>query len=151
MTRWIRVLCVGVVLVLLAACVPIWQKPDVSLLDVRLAGGNLLQQDLKLQLRVKNPNGMPIAVDAVTFELLVADSPLVSGRMASSTMISAHGEGVVEVDARAHVMSLLSRLPQLLDADGQLHYRIRGEADVHYLGAVPFDHTGTIDPAKLRK
>jgi len=151
MTRSIGIWFAGAMLVMLAACVTTWQKPEVSLVDVRLAGGNLLQQDVKLQLRVKNPNGMDIGVDAVVFELLVGESRLASGQMATPVMIPAHGEGVVGVDAKAHVLSLLTRLPQLLDADGLLHYRIRGEARIHRYGTVPFDHVGALDPEKLRK
>jgi LEA14-like dessication related protein len=150
MTRGIRYWFAGIALALLAACVTTWQKPEVSLLDVRLAGGNLLQQDVKLQLRVKNPNGIDIGVNSVAFELLVGDNRLATGRMATPVMIPARGEGVVEVNAKAHLLSLVTRLPQLLNEDGLLHYRIRGEAEIQRYGSLPFDHAGTLDPERLR-
>lgn len=141
---------VCIVLLSVAACATSWRKPEVELVDVRLAGGNLLQQNLKLQLRVSNPNGMELGLDALQFDLLVAGSKLASGHTGAPVVIPAHGEGVVEIEARAHVLSLLSRLPQLMEEDGLLHYRIQGEANIHRYGKLHFDRPGTLDPERLR-
>ncbi|MDP5240116.1 LEA type 2 family protein [Uliginosibacterium sp. 31-16] len=144
-----RVLVLGAAL-LLAACATAWQKPQVSLAEVRLAGGNLLQQKLKLQLRVKNPNGVDIGVESLTFDLLVGESRFASGQSAAPVLIPKRGEALVEVDAKAQVLGLLSRLPELTGADGKLHYRLKGEARISGYGNAPFDQPGELELGKLQ-
>lgn len=143
-----RFLLVGVA-IMLAACVT-WHKPEVSLADVRLAGGNILQQRIKLQLRVKNPNAMAITVESVTFDLQVGESTFASGQAPAAVSIPARGEALVELDARAHLLGLLNRLQELTAADGKLHYRIKGEAQISGYGRAPFDQPGALDVSKLQ-
>jgi LEA14-like dessication related protein len=134
----------------LAACVTTWHKPEVSLAEVRLAGGNILQQRIKLQLRVKNPNDMDISVESVTFDVLVGDSKFASGQSAAAVIIPKRSEALVELDARVQVLGLLSRLQELTAADGKLHYRVKGEAQISGYGRAPFDQPGELDVSKLQ-
>lgn len=135
---------------LLTACATAWQKPQVSLAGVQLAGGNLLQQKLRLQLRVKNPNGVDIGVESLSFDLLVGEGRFASGQSVAPVLIPKHGEALVEVDAKAQVLGLLSRLPELTVADGKLHYRLKGEAQISGYGKAPFDQPGELELRKLQ-
>lgn len=137
------------VIFFLAACIS-WHKPEVSLAEVRLAGGNILQQRIKLQLRVKNPNAMDITVESVVFDLFVGENSFASGQAPTSVTIPARGEALVELDAKAHLLGLLNRLQELTAADGKLHYRIKGEAQISRYGRAPFDQPGELDVSKLQ-
>ncbi|NSL55564.1 LEA type 2 family protein [Uliginosibacterium aquaticum] len=143
MRKWL--LC----LLALAACAPVWQRPQVALMDVRISGGNLFQQKLRLQLRVTNPNALDIGVESLVFEVLVGDSQFASGRSSAPVTIPKRGEGRVDVDADAQVLGLLRRLPELTGGDGKLHYRLKGEAQIKGYGRTPFDQPGELDVSKL--
>ncbi|MBS1209861.1 MAG: hypothetical protein H6R19_2259 [Proteobacteria bacterium] len=132
------------------ACVTAWHKPEVSLADVRLAGGNLLQPKIKLQLRVKNPNATEIGLERVEFDLLVGDNVFASGQSTTPVTIPKQGEAMVELDARTQLLALLSRLPGLIDSEGLLHYRLKGEAQIRRYGKAPFDHAGVLDANTLK-
>lgn len=144
-----RSLC-GVLLGLwLTACAPVWQKPDLNLLDVRLVGGNLLQQKLRLQLQVRNPNDREIGIEALEFGWLVGGQEFASGRSAMPVTIPARGEGVLELEADARLLGLLRRLPDLSTSDGRVPYRLKGEASIRGYGKLPFDQPGSLDPGRL--
>lgn len=133
----------------LAACAPVWQKPEFRLADVRLAGGNLLQQKLRLQLQVKNPNAVEIGLEGLVFELFVAERVFASGQSALPVTIPKEGEGLVELETNARLFELLNRLPELTAADGQLHYRLKGSAQIKGYGQVSFDRPGLLDPSSV--
>lgn len=146
-TPWLKPL-LGIWLlmsVLLSACVMHWQKPEVSLVDVQLAGGTLFEQKLKLRLRVYNPNDRDIPVDSLHFRMVSGDKTLASGQSEAPVTIPRRGETVVELRANMQVMNLLRDLPALTREDGQLHYRVQGDVVIHDYGSVPFDHPGVFD------
>lgn len=149
MQRFVRVLLMFAVCVSVGACATTWHKPEISLVDARLTGGNLQQQNISLQLRVKNPNDIDIGVEALSFDLIVGDERFANGVSMAPVTIPRQSEGVVSVQTKIHGLALLARLPKLVAPDGLLHYRLRGEALVRDYGRAPFDHPGTIDPAKL--
>ena len=135
------------VCLLLAGCASSWQKPDISLADVQLAGGTLFEQRLKLKLRVYNPNDREIPIESLHFQFLAGDKRFASGQSSHPVLIPAQGEALVEMDAAMQLASLVRNLPELTGGDGKLHYRLRGNAEVKGYGQVPFDHPGELDLA----
>ena len=135
------------VCLLLAGCASSWQKPDISLVDVQLAGGALFEQRLKLKLRVYNPNDREIPIEALHFQFLAGDKRFASGQSSHPVLIPGQGEALVEMDASMQLAGLVRYLPELTRGDGKLHYRLRGNAEVKGYGQVPFDHPGEFDLA----
>lgn len=129
----------------LGACAPVWQKPQVRLVQVRMAGGSLFQQKLKLQLLVQNPNGMDIGLESLNFDLLIGEERFARGQSNNPVTIPKQGEAHVEVEAQAQLLSLLSRVSELATADGKLQYRLKGEARISHYGRAPFDQPGELD------
>lgn len=146
MRSFLLVLCACV----LNACAPAWQKPEIRLAEIRLAGGSILQQKLRLQLRVNNPNGMDIGVEHLAFDLMVGENRVGSGQSLAPATIPKRGEAVLEVEAKANVLGLLARLPELTAVDGKLHYRLKGEARITHYGSAPFDQAGSLELGKLK-
>ncbi|KAF7597719.1 MAG: hypothetical protein CGU28_17010 [Candidatus Dactylopiibacterium carminicum] len=143
--------CIGKFLVLLwvgvlaAGCALRWQKPEVRLVEVALAGGNLMEQQLALQLAVHNPNNRKIELDALQFDWLAGETVFASGQSLQAVQVPAQGEARIPLTAKLRLLPLLQRLPQLLDADGRLPYRLRGQADVAGYGTQPFNVSGKLD------
>ena len=143
-------LCMAACL-LLAACASLrWQKPEVSLADVSVVGGNLLDSKLALKLRVRNRNDREIALDSLSFEIVIDEQVLARGMRNTPIMLAANGETLVDLEASARTLELLKRLRDASrNAEGRIPYTVRGEALVHDYGSLPFSHVSTLALPKL--
>lgn len=150
MTKIWRILAMSLLLLGLAACMPRWQKPEVRLLEVGLSGGSLLTQNLRLHLEVRNPNSRELGLEQLDFEWLAGDEVFARGVSARPVVIPAGGQAHIELEARLQLLSLLQRLPRLVDAEGMLAYRLRGKAQIQRWGEAPFDQSGLLDLQRLR-
>ncbi|MFT4173904.1 MAG: LEA type 2 family protein [Rhodocyclaceae bacterium] len=129
---------------LLAACASLYglKSPEVSLSDIHIKGGNLLEQRFTLSLRVLNPNDKDLAVDGLTFELEIAGQRFARGATGQAVTLARLSDTVVDVDGTAQLISLLQKLPSLVDGDGKVPYRIKGEVVSRDYGRIPFDRKG---------
>jgi LEA14-like dessication related protein len=133
-----------VLALMLSACASLYglKSPEVSLSDIRLKGGNLLEQRFTLSLRVLNPNDKDLAVDGLTFELEIAGQRFARGATGQSVTLTRLSDTVVDVDGTAQLISLLQKLPSLVDSSGKVPYRIKGEVVSRDYGRIPFDRRG---------
>jgi LEA14-like dessication related protein len=145
-----RAWCAMLLALTLAACAGMqWHKPQVSLADVRVTGGNLLESHLLLKLRVHNENDKDITLDGLTFDMQVGDFVLARGARNEPIVLARMADTIVDIDATARTLDLLRRLPQLVQSDGRVEYVVRGEALIHDYGRVPFDHKDSLDISKF--
>ncbi|MDB5888990.1 MAG: hypothetical protein JWM03_1862, partial [Rhodocyclales bacterium] len=121
-----------------------WHKPQVSLVDVRLAGGNLQESRLALKVRVHNENDRDIVLDALSFDMLAGDFVLARGARNDPIVLARMSDTLVDINATAHTLDILRRLPALVQSDGRINYVIRGEASIHDYGKLPFEHTDSL-------
>lgn len=122
------------------------EKPDVSLVGIELGQTSLLEQHLKLTLKVTNPNDREIAVDGMNFRVEVGDQELVHGVTNKTVVLPRLGEVRFPVDTSVSLAGILKRLPALLG--GGLSYRLRGEVFTRDFGRLPFDRKGELGGAK---
>lgn len=149
MIERIRIVVFGLTMTLVAACAVVWQKPEVRLVDVSVLGGNFVQENLQFSLRVMNRNSFDMTLESLDFELVVGEKALAQGRLAESGTVSANEDKVFKVVARVQLLKMLRYLPQWIQSDGMLHYRLRGHGRIRGYGEITFDHPGTLDPARL--
>jgi len=69
----IRIVVFGLAMALAAACSAVWQKPEVRLVDVRVLGGNIVQENLQISLQAMNQNSLDIKMESLNFELVVGE------------------------------------------------------------------------------
>lgn len=125
------------------------KSPEVAVSDIRLTGGNLLEQRFKLTLRISNPNQREIAIEGVTFTLDVADKPFARGVGAAPVILAPLSDTLVELDATAQMLNILQGLPRLLEGDGKAAYRLQGEVVTRAYGRLPFKRDGTMNMPAL--
>ena len=115
----------------LATAVP----PSVKVMDVRLTGMNLLQQQLAVTLCVTNPNADELAFRRVTANLDVSGLPLVTGASDQPVRLPPRFSSVVPFTVTTTVQNLG---PQLLGVlrTGQVDYRMHGTVTLE--GALAF-------------
>ena len=131
-----------VLVLMLNACSDLYnlRAPQVSVTDVSLNGGNLLEQRFKLKLRVTNPNDRDIVVDGLVFDVLIGDRQFAHGISNTSTVLPKLADAVVEVEGTAQSLSLLQQLLEQPKGSDRLPYRIKGEVVARDYGRIAFDH-----------
>ena len=148
--RFMRVLVLAVLFGLLTACASTrLQKPDLQVMDVKLLGGNLLQQQLRVRLKVINPNDRQLAVRGVNYELEVAGDKFAHGSTASEFVVPALGETEFDVDVSANMAGALLNVLGRGSKVDEIEYRILGKVHLAsgFVRTIPFDHDGKL---KLR-
>ena len=87
---WLRALAATALLAVLGGCaVARLEPPRLQVMDVSLLGGDLLKQQLRLKLRVHNPNEVELPVRGITYEVFLVDNFSVS---------ASHGIGFVSFE-----------------------------------------------------
>jgi LEA14-like dessication related protein len=144
--------CLGAVLALalLGACSTMkLEKPHLDVVDVQLLRSDLLSQQLRVRMRVDNPNDRELPVKAITYQLLLAGEEIANGESEKNFTVPALGSTEFDVSMKANAANALLRLlggGRKLDS---LDYRLVGKVSLSsgMLRTIPFDETGQI---KLR-
>jgi LEA14-like dessication related protein len=104
---------------------------------------------LDLTLRVENPKGVALPLQALHFRCFFADTAVADGNGLAPVTIPSNGSALVPVrlDVDAVTLAVVSAA---LSTGQALRYRIEGTAEIGITGIpVPFAHQGTLDLARL--
>ena len=143
-----RALLAGALAAVLAGgCAPKLERPTLSIVGVQLVSGDLLQQRLKVRLRVQNPNDRALAVKSIEYTLEVAGQPFASGESADAFTVPALGETEFDMNVRTDLAgALLQLLARGSQRPGQdVPYRLSGKLSLSegLLRSIPFEQQGT--------
>ncbi len=124
-----RALLAAALALLAAACAstPGGLEPlGVHVVDVEpISGGGRFEQLLRVELRLQNPNDVPVRLDGMRFALAVNDRPLARGTSTEPVVVPRLGEQLVAVDVSTTVLDLARQLAAL-DAGARFDYAIDG-------------------------
>lgn len=136
----------------IAGCAAVRQPepPEVSIAGLGFGRPGLFEQELRVDLRLRNPNDYAIDVDALSFGLEVNDLHFADGRTLRDFELPALGETVVPVTVTVSTTDLLERVMQL-GVEQRLDYRLTGTAELGQLfgTSVPFERSGELAIPKL--
>jgi LEA14-like dessication related protein len=126
------------------------EPPEVSLAGLGFGEPGLFEQQLRVDLRLRNPNDFELALDQVTFKLEVNDKPFARGRAREGLDLPALGVAVVPVTVTVPTNDLIDRIMEL-GGERRLDYRLTGEAELAslFFGRIPFHHEGKLALPKL--
>jgi LEA14-like dessication related protein len=121
------------------------EPPEVSLVGLGLGRTGLFEQELRLDLRLRNPNDFDIGVDSLRFALEVNDEDFAYGRTTQELDLPALGEAVVPVMVNVPTSDLLERVIAL-GSERRIDYRLKGEAELDslFFRRVPFEREGKL-------
>ncbi|HUG72469.1 MAG TPA: LEA type 2 family protein [Steroidobacteraceae bacterium] len=124
------------------------EMPRLQVIDVSLLGGDLLQQQLRLRMRVQNPNDVALPVRGITYQVQLAGETFADGESERDFVIPALGETEFNVDVTANAAAAVLRLLGSRDR-GNPQYRVLGKVKLAkgLIRTIPFDHSGEL---KLR-
>lgn len=124
------------------------QKPEVTVANIRLLDGNLLEQRFLLTLRVMNPNTSEIAIEGLTFKVDLNGQPFAKGVGNQPVVIPRLGEAMVEVTATTGLGGLLRQWKALGKGRDKVDYRLSGRLVTGSFGGIDFDQTGEVELPK---
>jgi LEA14-like dessication related protein len=134
----------------LAGCsvfAPKLQSPHLSIVNVEHLGSNLLEQRLRVHIRVENPNDRVLSVAALTYSIEVAGQELAHGAANDSFIVPANGESEFATDVSANMAGALIAIlgRGRGSANDSIDYRIVGEVRLAdgFVRKIPFEHQGT--------
>jgi len=112
---------------------------------VELAGAQLLSQRFRVQVRVQNPNGVDLPVQAIHFTIELDGERVGDGATAAAFTVPARGEGRFDTLVTTDLATALTKLLPKLKAGASVDYRLTGEVntDLPFLRSVPFDERGS--------
>jgi len=128
---------------LVAACTPRFEKPAISVAKVEYRGGNLLQQEFRVSLNIRNPNARALPVSSLEARLSVDGDIIASGSSAAAFTVPAMGDGQSDILIKADMATGLLKLLSHRDA---LDYELSGvvSLDLPFLRSMPFHQNGVL-------
>jgi LEA14-like dessication related protein len=141
----VRIL-VALVTLGLAGCslfVPKLEKPTLSVVSVQMLKSDVWHQELKVRMRVQNPNDRELPVKGLSYALDVDGQEFAHGMSAESFVVPALGEAEFDMSVSANMASMLIKL--LSQGGNQVDYRITGKIALSagLLRSIPFNDRGT--------
>jgi LEA14-like dessication related protein len=133
--------------VLLAACAYTHlRQPELSVVDVDLLKGDLFQQELRVRMRVYNPNDRILPVRSISYEVQLAQKAFAHGESLGNFEVPANGETEFDVNVTANAAGALLRVLTSSSQDS-IPYSISGKVQLSsgLLRSIPFDHSGTLN------
>jgi len=121
------------------------EQPTLSVVNVEFVRGDLLSQQLRVRMRVQNPNDRALPVRGITYEVELAGQAFAHGDSASEFLVPANGGAEFDVNVTANAASALLRL--LGNSEARPAYRIFGKVRLAsgLVRNIPFDHKGVLN------
>ena len=148
--RYFGALLVGAAMLGVAACAQLEpaEPPQVSLSDIRLLGGGLMEQRLMVEVRIGNPNNFDLPLEGLTVDLQVNDRPFAQGYSNKNVTVPRLGEARVPVIATTTLFDMVQQVFALNNRRA-ISYNLSGKAYITGMfgGAVPFEKAGSLQLA----
>ena len=122
------------------------EKPKLEVVDVQLLKGDLLQQQLRLRMRVQNPNDRELPVSGITYQLDVAGEAFAHGESERNFVVPALGSAEFDVNVTANAATALLKILAGGRRLESVDYRLTGKVALSsgMLRSIPFDEKGMI-------
>ena len=134
-------------LILPAACASITQleAPQLEVVDVRMLSGDLTRQQLRVRLRVTNPNDRELPVKGITYKVEVGGEEFASGQSESEFTVPALGTAEFDMSMSANMVAALAGVLSGGDKLDEAKYRLSGRVNLRQglLRSIPFEKEGS--------
>lgn len=120
--------------------------PQVSLADVRLLQPGILEQELEVDLLVRNPNNFDLPLEGMTFDLTLNGQHFAEGFTNESVTIPRLGQARVPVTASTSFLDIVQQVMGFARGGGKLDYEINGLAYLRGITTrtVPYQKSGRL-------
>lgn len=143
-----------------ASVVPDFTAPKVTLADIRVEEIKPLEAAFLIQLRVMNPNDLPLEIKGLSCDLELDGTEFASGMQGEEQVIPPYGSALVPVKVYASVLNMVSSVLQRLPSTSQpsapqdpLTYGLEGHVRISSGGIsrnLPFTSSGELNLHQTR-
>ncbi|HEX5461801.1 MAG TPA: LEA type 2 family protein [Steroidobacteraceae bacterium] len=142
--RSVQMLLLAVALSGCALVVPKLETPKLSIVDVEVRKANLLEQQLRVRMRVENPNDRSLPVQGLSYTVYLGGQEFATGVSAASFVVPALGTAEFNMDVSANAAGALFTLLSKPRGQG-IDYRMQGKVRLSHgwLRSIPFEQHGT--------
>ena len=132
----------------LIACVPRFERPQFSLVDVAATEMRFDEQHFRIRLHVDNPNARSLPVQAIHGTLELAGQPFGEGVVGDPFTVPPYGGADFDIDLRTHLALSLPMLLDRLRRHDAVDYRLAGEVEtgLSFARRIPFEQSATLGP-----
>ena len=128
------------------AALPKLEAPKLSVVSLKMAGGDIFSQRVQVRMRVFNPNTRELPISGITYEIEVNDAELGNGATAAPFTVPAMGEAEFDMNITANLAGALVKLLSRRNSSEELDYRLHGSVNLSsgFLRRIPFDERGSV-------
>lgn len=123
--------------------VPRFERPTLSVVGVQLLKSDLWHQELRVRMRVQNPNDRSLPVKGILYQLDIEGQELAHGMSGDSFVVPALGEAEFDMSVSANMANMVFKL--LSRNTSPVEYRLYGKISLSsgLLRSIRFDDKGT--------
>ncbi|MGH8169456.1 MAG: LEA type 2 family protein [Steroidobacteraceae bacterium] len=142
-----RSLSLVLVTVALSGCallVPKLQTPRLSIVDIEVLKANLMEQQLRVRMRVDNPNDRSLPIKGLSYTVYLGGQEFATGVSDASFIVPALGTAEFNVDVTANAAGALFAILGRPHGQG-IDYHMKGRVELTHgwLRSIPFEESGT--------
>ena len=128
------------------AVLPKFESPKLSVVSLKMQGGDFFSQKVLVRMRVFNPNDRELPIKGITYKLEVNDAELGNGSTSAPFTVPAMGEAEFDMQITANLAGALAKLLSRKNSSEALDYRLVGDVSLSsgFLRRIPFDERGSV-------
>ena len=128
------------------AALPKLEAPKLSVVSLKLQGGDIFSQRVLVRMRVFNPNARELPIKSLTYTIDVNDTELGNGGTAAPFTVPAMGDAEFDMQITTNLAGALAKFLSRGSASDALDYRLRGNVSLSsgFLRRIPFDERGSV-------
>jgi LEA14-like dessication related protein len=142
--RSVPLLLLAVALSGCAVFVPKLQTPKLSIVDIELVKASFLEQQLRVRMRVENPNDRSLPIQGLSYTLYLGGQEFATGVSDASFVVPALGTAEFNMDVTANAAGAVFAVLSKPRGQG-IDYRMKGRVELTHgwLRSIPFEQSGT--------
>jgi LEA14-like dessication related protein len=142
--RSVPILLLAVALSGCALFVPKLQTPKLTIADIEVVKANFLQQELRVRMRVENPNDRNLPIQGLSYTVYLGGQEFATGVSDASFVVPALGTAEFNMDVTANAAGALFAVFSKPRGQG-IDYHMKGRVELSHgwLRSIPFEQSGT--------
>ena len=127
------------------AALPKFESPKLSVVALKVQGGDFFSQRLQVRLRVFNPNARELPISGIAYRIDINDTEIGNGSTTAPFTVPAMGEVEFDMQLTANLAGALGKLLSRRKSE-ELAYRLVGDVSLSsgFLRRIPFDERGSV-------
>jgi len=142
--RSVPLLLLAVALSGCALFVPKLQTPKLYIVDIEVVKANLLEQRLRVRMRVENPNDRSLPIQGLSYTVYLGGQQFATGVSDASFVVPALGTAEFNMDVTANAAGAIFAVFSKPRGQG-IDYHMKGRVELSHgwLRSIPFEQSGS--------